>query len=141
VRLGSITSSEVGTYVFDQRADVLRQRFLAFSNKYRIATLGGSLPLAVIGFGINLSTGTLLYPGDASMFEHNVAFGFKMLFIALAGVNEAAFYITGAARKVEVLGPNDDAPMAAKIVGGMSLFLWVGVMFRGRMLPFIGNAF
>jgi len=44
-------------------------------------------------------------------------------------------------RKVERLGPGDDAPLAARLVGGTSLFLWVGVMFWGRMLPFIGNAF
>jgi hypothetical protein len=75
------------------------------------------------------------------MFGHNPAFGFKMLCIALAGFNVLVFYLTGAARKVEALGPRDDAPLTAKIVGAMSLFLWVAVMFWGRMLPFLGNAF
>jgi hypothetical protein len=28
-----------------------------------------------------------------------------------------------------------------KAVAGAALFLWVGVMFWGSMLPFIGNAF
>jgi hypothetical protein len=31
--------------------------------------------------------------------------------------------------------------MAAKVVAASSLFLWVGVMYWGRMLPFIGTAF
>jgi hypothetical protein len=75
------------------------------------------------------------------MFGHNVAFGFKMLFIVLAGINVFAFYLTGTARKIETLGPGDNAPLAARVIGGTSLFLWVGVMFWGRMLPFIGNAF
>jgi hypothetical protein len=120
---------------------LLDLRMLGIGKGLPISQLNRLVPLAVVGFGINLVTGTLLYAGDPSMFGHNVAFGFKMLFIALAGLNVAMFYITGAARKIEVLGPNDDAPLAAKIVGGMSLFLWVGVMFWGRMLPLIGNAF
>jgi hypothetical protein len=31
--------------------------------------------------------------------------------------------------------------LGAKVVAAVSLFLWIGVMFWGRMLPFIGNAF
>ena len=61
--------------------------------------------------------------------------------MALAAVNLAVFYVTGIARTVDGLGPGDDAPASAKIIAATSLFLWVGVMFWGRMLPFIGNAF
>jgi hypothetical protein len=39
------------------------------------------------------------------------------------------------------MGPGDDAPLSAKVIAGASIFLWVGVMHWGRMLPFIGNAF
>jgi hypothetical protein len=42
---------------------------------------------------------------------------------------------------VESIEAGQDAPIAAKLVGGASLFLWVGVMYWGRMLPFIGGAF
>jgi hypothetical protein len=40
-----------------------------------------------------------------------------------------------------MMGPDDDAPASAEVMCAASLFLWVGVMFWGRMLPFIGNAF
>jgi hypothetical protein len=120
---------------------LLDLRMLGIGKGLPISQLNRLVPLAVMGFGINLVTGTLLYAGDPSMFGHNVAFGYKMLFIVLAGINVLMFYVTGAARAVESLGPNDDAPISARIIGGMSLFLWVGVMFWGRMLPFIGNAF
>jgi hypothetical protein len=39
------------------------------------------------------------------------------------------------------LGPGEATPAAAKLVAVSSLFLWFGVLFWGRMLPFIGNAF
>ena len=99
------------------------------------------VPLAVVGFLVNIVTGILLYAGDPSMFGHNLAFGFKMLFLALAGANALLFTVSGVQRQVEALGPNDDAPPSAKMICSASLFLWVGVMFWGRMLPFIGNAF
>jgi hypothetical protein len=99
------------------------------------------VPWAGVGFLLNVATGFVLFAGAPFMFAHNVAFGFKMLFIAVAGLNVAIFYATGIARKVEALGPGDDAPLGAKVVAGVSLFIWVGVMFWGRMLPFIGNAF
>lgn len=99
------------------------------------------IPWAGTGFLLNVITGFIMYAGAPFMFAHNRAFGFKMLFIAVAGLNVLVFYVTGIARKVEALGSGDDAPWSAKVIAGLSLSLWVGVMFWGRMLPFLGNAF
>jgi hypothetical protein len=120
---------------------LLDLRMLGVGKGLALSQLNRLVPLAVIGFAINIATGIILYAGDPSMFGHNVAFGFKMLFIFLAGINVLIFYVSGTARKIETLGPGDDAPLSARVIGGTSLFLWVGVMFWGRMLPFIGNAF
>jgi len=38
-------------------------------------------------------------------------------------------------------GAGDDTPLAAKVIGLVSLGSWLGVLYFGRMLPFIGNAF
>ena len=40
---------------------------------------------------------------------------------------------------LEICG--DDAPLRAKVVAASAIFLWLGVLFCGHMLPFIGNAF
>jgi hypothetical protein len=32
-------------------------------------------------------------------------------------------------------------PPLAKVIAAVSLCLWVGVMYFGRMLPYLGNAF
>jgi hypothetical protein len=40
-----------------------------------------------------------------------------------------------------VLGSGDDAPLTAKAVAVSALILVLGVLYCGRMLPFLGNAF
>src|SRR5438552_112992 len=96
---------------------------------------------AVLGFAINLATGILFFVGNPAQYVYNIAFGYKLVFMALAGVNVLIFYVTGLSRAVETLGPGDDAPAAAKVIAAASLFLWVAVMYMGRMLPYIGNSF
>ena len=44
----------------------------------------------------------------------------KLLFIFLAGLNLLTFYLTGAARTVDVLGPGDDAPLLAKVIAAVA---------------------
>lgn len=99
------------------------------------------LPWGVAGFCINLTTGCLFLIGDPFQYLHNAAFGFKMLFIALAGINVLLFYVTGLQRRVDEMSPGQDAPGGAKVIAAVSLLLWVGVIYWGRMLPFLGNSF
>jgi hypothetical protein len=59
----------------------------------------------------------------------------KLAFIALAGLNLLAFYVTGMSRAVDTLRAGDDAPGLAKLIAGASLFLWLGVIYFGRLIP------
>lgn len=95
---------------------------------------------AVAGFVINSITGLIFFVGAPFQYIHNVVFHLKLLFMALAGLNALIFQFAVLPR-VRVLGPLDEAPSAAKVIAATSLFLWVGVMFLGRMLPFLGEAF
>lgn len=123
-------------------AGMLDLRMLGIGKGIKIGEFSRRMiPWAGAGFLLNVITGFIMFAGAPFMFAHNRAFGFKMLFIALAGLNVLVFYVTGTARKVEALGSGDDAPWSAKIIAFLSLFMWVGVMFWGRMLPFLGNAF
>jgi hypothetical protein len=116
-------------------------RLLGMAKRVPFAPLHRLLPAAVAGFAICLATGVVFFAGDPSQYIHNQIFWLKMLCIALAGLNVLLFYFTGLFRNVEELGPGDDAPLGAKLIAGASLFLWVGVMYLGRMLPFLGDAF
>ena len=117
---------------------------------FRLLGVGKGIPLrplnrfvrwGVLGFAINLVTGVLFFVGNPAQYINNIAFGYKLAFMALAGLNVLLFYATGLARTVDALGPGDEAPPAAKAIAAVSLCLWAGVMYMGRMLPYIGNSF
>jgi len=59
----------------------------------------------------------------------------KLVFIGLAGLNLLVFYQSGVSRVCDGLGAGDDAPPLAKAIAGVSLFLWVGVIYWGRLVP------
>ena len=59
----------------------------------------------------------------------------KLAFIALAGLNLLTFHLSGMARVVSTLGPADDTPVLARCLGGISLALWLGVIYVGRLIP------
>jgi hypothetical protein len=120
---------------------VLDLRMLGVAKQIPMRPLHRLVPWGIAGFVTNLITGIMFYSADAKQYTHNIAFQMKMLFVLLAGVNVLYFYGANVSRRVEALGPGADAPMAAKFVAGTSLVLWFGVMYWGRMLPFIGTAF
>jgi hypothetical protein len=116
-------------------------RLLGLGKGLPIGSLQRLVPYALLGFGINFATGVALFAGNPFQYTSNVTFGLKMLFILLAGVNALLFYVTGLHRAMVSIGPDGDAPFAAKLIAASSLFLWLGVIYWGRMLPYIGNAF
>jgi hypothetical protein len=108
------------------------------------AALKRLLPWGVFGFALCLVTGALFVGGIGAnlvgdnaydVIARDVYLQLKLLFILFAGLNVLAFYLTGAARAVDALGPNDDAPLRARVIAGMSLFLWIGVVVFGRLIP------
>jgi len=122
-------------------AGLLDLRILGLGKGIPIGLIHQLLPWGIGGFVINLITGILFFSGDPFQYVHNIAFQLKLLFIAVAGLNVLYFYGAGVLVKVEALGPEEDAPIDAKIVAGVSLAAWIAVMYMGRMLPFLGDAF
>src|SRR2546427_6490986 len=78
---------------------VLDLRMLGMAKELPLGPLQRLMPFAILGFTINLVTGLLFFTGDPTQYIHNVAFGFKLLFIGLAGVNVILFYVTGLYRR------------------------------------------
>jgi len=98
------------------------------------------LPWGVLGFVINVVTGALFFIGEPFQYLHNTAFQLKLLFILVGGINVLVFYSTGLSDKVDAVGAEERVPSSAKVVAAISLFLWIGVIYWGRMLPWIGSA-
>jgi hypothetical protein len=95
----------------------------------------------MLGFVINIGTGLLFFVGEPLQYVTNPAFQLKVVFLVLAAWNVVMFYATGVAGQVESLEGDDPAPTSAKVIAGTSLFLWTGVIFLGRMLPYLGRSF
>jgi hypothetical protein len=117
---------------------ILDLRMMGVAKRLPVRPLHDMVPWGVAGFILNIITGFTFFAGDPYQYIHNPAFWWKMGFIAAAGLNILAFYLF-VYNKVALLGPGDDCPFSAKAVGGLSLLLWCGVMYFGRMLPFVGG--
>jgi len=113
-------------------------RLLGMMKDVSFSAVHRLLPWGVLGFGINLITGMLFFIGAPEQYTRNVAFLWKMAFLMVAGVNVLYFTVFDEAWAVR---SGDDAPVTAKVVAGSTIFLWLGVIYFGRMLPYIGNAF
>jgi hypothetical protein len=64
-----------------------------------------------------------------------------MFFILLACLNAFLYYVSGLKRAADEVEAGEEAPSAAKVSAAVSLFLWVGVMYWGRVLQFFGKSF
>jgi hypothetical protein len=87
-------------------------------------------------FGLALITGVLLFVSKASTYVRVPWFQWKMVFMALAGVNMAVFHLS-AWKSVDQWDTAPVIPRAAKIAGGLSLGLWVLVVFVARVVGFV----
>jgi uncharacterized membrane protein len=96
------------------------------------------LPWAVLGLGLNTVTGMSWVLAAPGQYLQNIAFFWKMGLLLFAGLD--VLYLTAfeGPWKVEA---NEDAPVLRKTLAATAIVLWIGVMYFGRMLPFIGNAF
>ena len=118
-------------------------RLLGFGRGIPLSLLKRALPWGVVGFGLCAATGFVFVGGIKSnvgvhpytVLMTNQWLQLKLLFIALAGANMLAFYVTGMGRVVDSLGPSDDVPALGKFMGLTSLTLWLGVIYFGRLIP------
>jgi hypothetical protein len=113
-------------------------RALGFAKGVPISAVYQLLPVGILGFGINMVTGFLFFLGAPQQYVENGTFAWKFVFLALAAANDLYFMLSN---KTWGLGRGDEAPAVAKFVAGSGIFLWIGVLFFGHMLPFLGNAF
>ena len=112
-------------------------RMLGFMPMVSFAALDRLLPWAMLGFALNTFTGMLFFAAAYGQYVNNPAFFWKLVFVLLAGANTLYFTFD----KTWALEPGREAPAFSKVAAAGAMFFWVGVMYWGSMLPFIGNAF
>lgn len=106
------------------------------SRKYAVTRLTAELlPWTWGAFALAAITGGLLFASAAVKYSQNFPFQLKMILLALAGVNMLVFHLV-TERSIEHWDEHPSPPLAAKIAGGFSLLLWIGVVAAGRMIGF-----
>ena len=116
---------------------VMDLRLLGVQRVIPSVTVHQLLPMAFIGFGINLLTGIVFIFGDPHRYAVNPSFQIKMVLILLAGLN-ALLYALKVAPGLSAAPQQGDTPALAKAVGATSLALWIGVICFGRLIPYLG---
>jgi hypothetical protein len=84
-----------------------------------------AMPWIYGAFGVAMLTGVLLFFYDPVHVASHAYFSLKMILIALGVVNAMIFNRKGFIMALNSAGP---MPRHARIIGGLSLILWLGVM-------------
>jgi hypothetical protein len=93
-------------------------------------------PYVLWGFVVTFASGILLFWSSAERMLESPAFVFKLLFLALAGINALAFEFFIAPRhlpKLDKLG----LPLSFRFAGCASLTLWTLTIAFGRLIPYL----
>ena len=111
-------------------------RMVGFITGVALADVNRLLPWAMVGLGINIITGMLFFLAAPEQYTQNAAFVWKMGLVVLGGLSllYPAMFDQEHASTSDVL----HAPVTRKVVAACSLVIWVGVIFFGRFLPYLG---
>jgi len=111
-------------------------RLLGFVKGVAFADVNRLLPWAMVGLGINIVTGMLFFLASPEQYTQNPAFVWKIGLILIAG---AALLYPTMCYQVGEGTPDDRAPLLGKVIAAGSICLWIGVIFLGRFLPYLGS--
>jgi uncharacterized membrane protein len=128
----------IGLWVLFGVMIVVNARMLGLMRPASFPAVHRLLPWAALALTANIVTGMLFVLSNPGMYLHSYPFAWKMGLLLLAGatllyqtVFEGAWHV----------GAGDRPPVRVKAVAASSLVLWIGVMYFGRMLPFLGDSF
>ena len=121
----------VGTVV------IIDLRLLGLATTHRsFSRLGAdTLPWTLGGFTVAVITGALMFTTNATVYFHNTWFRAKVVMLVLAALNAIVFELT-ARRTVVEWDLKRSAPTLGRVAAVVSLVIWIGVIFAGRMIGF-----
>jgi len=92
-------------------------------------------PWTLSAFLVMVISGALLFTSEAVKCYHSVFFQIKVGLLVLAAVNAALFHAK-VYPGVEVWDNLPAAPGRARMAGGLSLALWIGIIAMGRAIAY-----
>jgi Family of unknown function (DUF6644) len=117
----------------------LRLLGLASRDRGVAQTTSSVLPVTWTAFVFAAITGGLLFASNATTYAHNFYFQAKIALIALAGINMAVYHLF-LNEGVAMWQTPALTPLRARLVGGLSLCLWIAIAAFGRWIGFTINA-
>jgi len=119
---------------------IMDLRLLGVASKDRgvAQTAAAVLPVTWTAFALAVLTGSLLFSSNATTYAHNFYFQVKLVLITLAGVNMGVYHLF-LDQGVDTWHTAELTPLRARIIGGVSLCLWVGIAACGRWIGFSIN--
>ena len=93
------------------------------------------LPWTRFGFALMVVTGLLLFYSSPLRYYHNLFFRIKTILLVVAGLNIWLFHSRIHA-SIEEWEDAARPPRAARIAGLISLVVWTGVVFSGRLVAY-----
>ena len=112
---------------------IVDMRLLGFPRQMPISAAMKFLPVAIIGFVINLLTGITMVSYDAIDYWLNPAFKIKMALLLLAGLN-ALWFTVAEHRKVLSQPIDQKMATAVRTSAALSLLMWFAIIYWGRMI-------
>jgi hypothetical protein len=112
-------------------------RILGAMRQIPFADVHRLLPWGMLGFGANLITGMFFFVGQPGQYTDSSPFYWKVVFLMICGAN--FLYLTVFKKGWAADGLDSRLPDKAMAVS--SIVAWLAVLYAGRMLPFLGNAF
>lgn len=116
---------------------VVDVRLLGFARAIPVNSVMIFLPWSLVGFAINLVTGTMFFVSDPTTYYPNTAFRLKMLAVLLAGLNAIWFKRTIHPQLVASDCDPRVLPANTQLIAGLSLALWFSVIVFGRLIPYL----
>src|SRR5262245_2065633 len=113
----------------------LRLLGLAFQGGSAARLMHDVLRWSKSGFVVMFITGALLFMTHASQAYANVFFRTKLIFLVLLAINAAVFQIVFYP-KMAAWEAGGGTPFGARLCGGLSLVVWIGVIVCGRTMAY-----
>ncbi|HEY3849628.1 MAG TPA: DUF6644 family protein [Steroidobacteraceae bacterium] len=116
----------------------LRLLGLRYRDRSVLETTAEALPVTWTAFALALLTGGLMFSSNAIAYAHNSFFQAKIALIAFAGLNMLGYHLV-VGRGAASWHTAALTPLRARLVGGVSLALWIAVAACGRWIGFTIN--
>jgi hypothetical protein len=113
----------------------LRLLRLAFQTEPVSRVMHQVMPWALPGFAVMFITGVVLFLAQAESAYTNSYFRIKILLLALLGFNAVLFQFKFYPHMAE-WDTAESIPTGAKVIAGVSLMFWMGVIACGRLMAY-----